>query len=130
MGVWVCKRERDANLNILTLGEQMGAAPVGGGGDLFYLIDCCRNIYPGCSLDASLDVFMCFGCVHTRWFLGVQCRVGLMPGLVSRSEVFVEPPHHHLNTPLPAPPPTSQFKGPYEIRAAESDGGLEPKVHG
>lgn len=27
----VCKRERDANLNILTLGEQMGAAPVGVG---------------------------------------------------------------------------------------------------
>lgn len=35
------------------------------GWDQFYLINCYRNIYPGCSSSSSQDVFMHSGCVHT-----------------------------------------------------------------
>ncbi len=41
------------------------------GWDQFYLINCYRNIYPGCSLSSSHDVFMCSGCVHRH---GQGCR--------------------------------------------------------
>lgn len=58
--------------------------------DRFYLINCYRNIYPGCSLSSSHDVFMCFGCVLRRgqgWG-GGDDTAGVALG-VSGSEVFV-----------------------------------------
>lgn len=92
--VCVCVRERCKSKYSDAGGVNRGS-PSGGRGrgvrgdsrlgrDDFYLIGCYRNIYPG-----SLDVFMGFGCVHTRRFMSVQHRVALMPGPVSRFEVFV-----------------------------------------
>lgn len=37
------------------------------GWDRFYLINCYRNIYPGCDSSSSHDVFMCSKCLHTHW---------------------------------------------------------------
>lgn len=51
------------------------------GWDQFYLINCYRNIYPGCSSSSSHDVFMCSGCVHR---LGQWWREGEEKGWCSR----------------------------------------------